>query len=275
MSISTETHFRCDNVKGDLPTWILKVLVLHRPTDQTCIFLKHMGIDTGLCSEIAATVICVPDSSSNSQVIVSCIVENKCSKTYEYLHKYLCCQNWYLDPCQPVCPGEPDPQVPILVSIPMTPPTDTCELPRLMLCLMYVTVGMWPDISFMVQTLSQFLSNPRPAHWMAVKHVFWYLNGMWDLGIIYWKGGEVEPLAYSDADWGLNINDRKSISGSIFQMAGAPISWQLKKQPMVALSSMEAEYMAESLATCQIIWLQTFTSELGIPYSGTHQTQCW
>jgi hypothetical protein len=133
---------------------------------------------------------------------------------------------------------------------------------------MYAAVGMWPNISFVVQTLSQFLSKPRPAHWMAVKCVFPYLNGMRDLGIIYWKGGEVKPLAYSDADWGLNINDRKSISGYIFQMAGAPISWQLKKQLMVALSSMEAEYMAESLAMCQIIWMQTFTSKLSIPYLG-------
>jgi hypothetical protein len=120
---------------------------------------------------------------------------------------------------------------------------------------MYAAVGMWPDISYTVQTLSQFLSNPRPAHWTAVKCIFQYLNGTQDLGIIYQKGGEVEPLAYSDADWGSNINDQKSILGYIFQMAGAPISWQLKKQLMVVLSSMEAKYMAESLATCQIIWL--------------------
>ena len=51
-------------------------------------------------------------------------------------------------------------------------------------------------------------------------------------------------------------------------MTGGPISWQSKKQPMIALSSMEAEYMAESLATWQIIWLRTLTAELGIPYSG-------
>jgi hypothetical protein len=51
-------------------------------------------------------------------------------------------------------------------------------------------------------------------------------------------------------------------------MAGAPISWQSKKQPMVALSSMEAEYMAESMAARQVMWLRSLTSELGIPYSG-------
>src|SRR5271168_877774 len=50
-------------------------------------------------------------------------------------------------------------------------------------------------------------------------------------------------------------------------MSAGPISWQSKKQPTIALSSMEAEYMAESLATRQIIWLRSFTAELGIPYS--------
>ena len=91
---------------------------------------------------------------------------------------------------------------------------------------------------------------------------------MQELGIIYRQGGEVEPLTYLDANWGSNVNDRKSISGYVFQMAGRPISWQSKKQPMIALSSMEAEYMAESLVTQQVIWLQTLTAKLGIPYSG-------
>src|SRR6202041_582180 len=72
----------------------------------------------------------------------------------------------------------------------------------------------------------------------------------------------------SDADWGVNMNDRKSISGYIFQMANGLISWQSKKQPTVALSSMEAEYMAESLATRQIIWLRTLPAKLGTPSPG-------
>jgi transposase InsO family protein len=157
------------------------------------------------------------------------------------------------------------------VKLVKTPETEHYDIPDYRSAigsLMYAAVGTRPDISFAVQTLSQFMSNPGPAHWTAVKRVFRYLNGTRDFGIIYRKGGEVEPFAYSDADWGANVNDRKSISGYIFQMAGAPISWQSKKQPTVALSSMEAEYMAESLATRQIIWLRTLTAELGIPYFG-------
>ena len=72
---------------------------------------------------------------------------------------------------------------------------------------MYAAISTQSDISFAVQTLSQFMSNPSPAHWSAVKCVFQYLNGTHDLGIIYHKGGEVEPLAYLDANWGANVND--------------------------------------------------------------------
>ena len=72
---------------------------------------------------------------------------------------------------------------------------------------MYTAISTQPNISFTVQTLSQFMSNPGPAHWSAIKHVFQYLNSTHDLGIIYSKGGEVEPLAYLDANWGANMND--------------------------------------------------------------------
>ena len=73
--------------------------------------------------------------------------------------------------------------------------------------LMYAAIGTRPDIAFAIQMLSQFTSNPNPTHWTAVKHVFCYLNGSCDLGIIYWTGGAIKPYAYSDADWGSNPND--------------------------------------------------------------------
>ena len=107
------------------------------------------------------------------------------------------------------------------------------------------------------------MNNPGPAHWTAVKRVFRYLNGTRNLGIVYRKGGEVEPLAYTDADWGSNPNDRRSISGNVFILALAAITWQSRKQPTIALSTMEAEYMAESLAARQILWLRMVFAELG------------
>ena len=72
---------------------------------------------------------------------------------------------------------------------------------------MYASIGARPNIAFTVQTLSQFMSNPNLSHWTAMKHVFRYLNGTRDLGIIYRSGGDLKPHRYSDADWGSNIND--------------------------------------------------------------------
>ncbi|KAJ0928198.1 putative RNA-directed DNA polymerase [Helianthus annuus] len=51
------------------------------------------------------------------------------------------------------------------------------------------------------------------------------------------------------------MDDSKSTSGYIFHLGSGPISWQSKKQKVVALSSTEAEYMALSLAGCQALWI--------------------
>jgi hypothetical protein len=68
--------------------------------------------------------------------------------------------------------------------------------------------------------------------------------------------------AYSDTDHG-TTEDRKSVSGYLFKLAGAAVAWQSKKQPTIALSSTEAEYMALLLALKQLIWMQRFLWELG------------
>jgi hypothetical protein len=48
----------------------------------------------------------------------------------------------------------------------------------------------------------------------------------------------------------------------VFYYGGAPIPWCLKKEPVVALSSCEAEYIAASLSTCQAIWLKNLIEEI-------------
>jgi len=130
--------------------------------------------------------------------------------------------------------------------------------------LMYAALGTRPDISFAVQHLSQFSSNPSPAHWTAVKRVLRYLNNTRDFGIIFDGNSDHILTGYTDSDWGSNLADRKSISGYIFHFNG-PVSWNSKKQPTVALSSMEAEYIAISHATREAVWLRHALSTLGFP----------
>src|SRR5690349_24524472 len=69
---------------------------------------------------------------------------------------------------------------------------------------------------------------------------------------------------YSDADWGGSPDDRRSTTGYVFILNGGAITWNSKKQPTVALSTTEAEYMALAQATKEAIWLQRFLAEIGV-----------
>lgn len=90
--------------------------------------------------------------------------------------------------------------------------------------LMYASVRSRPDISFAVQTLSQFTSCPSQTHWTAVKHVMRYLKATHDLGLIYGASSNLALTGYSDADWAQSLVDRRSVSGYIFKLAGSTIS---------------------------------------------------
>jgi Reverse transcriptase (RNA-dependent DNA polymerase)/gag-polypeptide of LTR copia-type/Integrase core domain/GAG-pre-integrase domain len=133
--------------------------------------------------------------------------------------------------------------------------------------IMYAMLGTRPDIAFAITTLSQFSSNPGPKHWMAIKRLFRYLRGTLNYSLTYGRiGNNMTPslVGYCDSDWGSNIDDRRSITGYVFLLSGGAVSWQAKKQPTVALSSVEAEYMASTQATKEAIWWRTFLKELKV-----------
>jgi hypothetical protein len=121
--------------------------------------------------------------------------------------------------------------------------------------LMYL-VNTRPDICFVVNTLSQFMVEPRRVHWVAAKHVLRYLCGMVDYGLDYHRGDGVHLVGYTDSDWAGCVSDKKSTSGCCFGLGSAVVSWFSQKQKLVALSSAEAEYMAASQASCEALWLR-------------------
>ncbi|KAJ8463023.1 hypothetical protein ONZ51_g10516 [Trametes cubensis] len=129
--------------------------------------------------------------------------------------------------------------------------------------LLYATLGTRPDISFAVQKLSQYNSNPSDAHWNYAKYVLQYLQGTKDYRLRYYGASNDGLLGYSDSDWAEDRDDRRSTGAYVFLMAGGAISWQSRRQPTVSLSSTEAEYKAASDACRQVVWLRTFGEELG------------
>lgn len=76
--------------------------------------------------------------------------------------------------------------------------------------------------------------------------------------------GATKLIGFSDSDWCGDQVDRRSTTGYLFKFLNAPISWCSKKQPVVALSSCEAEYIAASYAACQALWLDSLIKEVQV-----------
>eukprot|EP00253_Pinus_taeda_P004049 PITA_04049 len=102
--------------------------------------------------------------------------------------------------------------------------------------LMYLTATR-PDIMFVVSMISRFMERPKEAHWQAAKRIM--------------------------SDWVRSVDDQKNTSDYVFHMDSGAISWASKKQSIVALSKVEAEYVATTATTCQAVWMRRTLRSLG------------
>lgn len=137
--------------------------------------------------------------------------------------------------------------------------------------LMYAMLGTRPDLAFAVSIISRYASNPTDKHIQAVKRIFIYLQGTIDFVLVY--RGELLPLnGFTDADWAGDHDTRRSTSGFTFNVGSGALSWQSKRQPSVALSSCEAEYMSQTQATKEAIWLRALLKELDEAYESPMAT---
>ena len=111
------------------------------------------------------------------------------------------------------------------------------------------------------------MSDPGPTHWSGVKRILRYLQGTRSYGLVFTAGEEDTLLGYSDSDWAGDSVTRRSVSGYVFQLGQSTISWCSKRQQTVAKSSTEAEYVALSIATQEVIWLRRLLSDLCVDMS--------
>ncbi|GKA64120.1 hypothetical protein Tco_0763726 [Tanacetum coccineum] len=91
---------------------------------------------------------------------------------------------------------------------------------------------------------SRSMVTPKTSHLHAVKWIFRYLKGKTKLGLWYPRVSSFDLEAYSDSDYaGANLYKKSTIRG--YQFLGRRlISWQCKKQTIMATSTIEAEYVA-------------------------------
>ena len=121
-----------------------------------------------------------------------------------------------------------------------------------------------PDLSFSIQTLSQFMHQPRVPHVQALHHVLRYVSHTLGQGILLCATDHLSLKAYSDSDWATCPNTRRSVTGYVLLLGKSLVSWKSKKQSTLSRSSSEAEYRTMAAASSETTWLVRLLTELGV-----------
>lgn len=132
--------------------------------------------------------------------------------------------------------------------------------------LIYLAIGTRPDISFAVGYVSRLMERPTQSHVTAVKRILKYLRGTQDYGIFFSSknANNFELYVYSDADYAGCIQTRRSTTGYCLLLGNGIVSWCSERQPSVSHSTAESEYIAASLASRELVWLQRLLNELDL-----------
>ncbi|GJX25204.1 putative ribonuclease H-like domain-containing protein [Tanacetum coccineum] len=134
--------------------------------------------------------------------------------------------------------------------------------------LMYLTASR-PDIMFVVCACARFQVTPKTSHFNVVKRIFRYLKGQPKLGLWYPRDSPFDLEAFSDSDYAGASLDRKSTIGGCQFLGKRLISWQCKKQTIVANSTTEAEYVAAANCCGQVLWIQNQMLDYGFNFMNT------
>ena len=120
--------------------------------------------------------------------------------------------------------------------------------------LMYLVIGTRPDIAYAVSVLSRVLDRPTNNDWSTAKRILRYLKGMADIGIVYHINGSSGSLVtFSNADYARDPASRRSTTGVICVHGGAVVSWLSQLQKSVSLFTMDAEIIAASETTKEVV----------------------
>lgn len=129
--------------------------------------------------------------------------------------------------------------------------------------LIYIT-NTRPDISYAVSSVSRYMSKPEEAHLQAAKQILKYLKGTADYALHLSTQGDEIYFTFGDADWGRDLDTRRSTSGIVHKFGESTIHWSSKLQDVVSLSTTEAEYRVLSDAAAGILHLQKLFEELKV-----------
>ena len=132
--------------------------------------------------------------------------------------------------------------------------------------LSYASTGTRPDIATAVGIVKRFLANPKSIHCEMVRQIWYYLRQFPDSSLNYARTRSPNLIGYCDASWA-NKENFSSISGFAFILGSSLVAWSSKKQPVIALSSTEAEYVTATSAAQESVWFSQLLAELGYTQS--------
>jgi hypothetical protein len=124
--------------------------------------------------------------------------------------------------------------------------------------------------------VARFMDRPTEIHVAAVKRIMRYLKGTLGYGILY-KGKISDDLClkgWCDSDYAGDLDDRKSTTGYVYMLGSGAISWSSKKQPIVTLSTTEAEFVSAASCACQGVWLRNVLDYLRLKQQGSTVIYC-
>jgi hypothetical protein len=141
------------------------------------------------------------------------------------------------------------------------PTVDSTLYKSLVGSLLYL-IATRPNIMYAVGFVSRFMESPKDSQWKMAKRILRYVAGTLNFGLWYSQSKDNHLSSYTDSDFAGSLDDQKSTSGYAFHLGTNQISWASKKQPIVSISSAEAEYVAATSASCQAVWLRRLLNDM-------------
>ena len=142
--------------------------------------------------------------------------------------------------------------------------------------LLYLMLGTCPDIAYAVTLMAWMSANPTQEHLDKALYICHYLISTCDYSLIFDGSSGNGLITCTESDWAGSPEDSKSTTKFYIKLANAVFLWNSHQQKTVALSSTEAEYMALSDCSYQVVWIRNMFGEIGfnllpIPICGDNQ----
>lgn len=150
---------------------------------------------------------------------------------------------------------------------------DPTQYRRLVGHLIYL-LNKRPLLSYVVQQLSQHMTQPTDIHYSAAMRVLRYLKGSPAQGIMFPTKSNHQLNAFSNSDWATCPETRKSVTCYCIYFGDSLISWKSKKQATISCSSTEAKYHSTTSIVCELQCLTNLLIKLRIPFTNTALLSC-